>query len=138
MSDIGEWNPDDTKNRGFEIDIATLASLAELGEEAESGQLKSALSAEQISGSSHLMRLHKDAWAKAAPQLDDQQLSQLIRFFTVAEMLLPGWEAENKSPVIWLCRELKKRGKFPDKALIAWIRTNSTNKFLPYGNLLDL
>ena len=42
------------------------------------------------------------------------------------------------SPVIWLCRELKKRGAFPDPELIQWIKENTDNKFLPYGNLLDL
>ncbi len=138
MSDIGEWNPDDTKSRDFEISIETLASLAELGEDPECSDLKTALSPVQISGWRHLMRLHKDAWARAAPELDDQQLKRLVRFFTIAEMQLPGWEAENRSPVIWLCRELKERGKFPDRELVAWIKAHSTNKFLPYGNLLDL
>ena len=138
MTNVGAWDPTDHKSAEYQIDLETLRRFAELGSEQQLATLKESLSAEQIDANRHLMRLHKDPWLKAAPALSDQQLINLVRFFTVAEMQLSGWEAENLSPVIWLCRTLKSRGLFPDKALTAWIKANSSNKFIPYGNLLDL
>jgi hypothetical protein len=59
----------------------------------------------------------------------------LIRFFTRAEMAFAAWKGGDRSPVIALAAELKRRGDFPD-GLTAWIRANSDNRFLPYGSLL--
>ena len=78
-----------------------------------------------------------DGWATQAGALDDQQLVQLAQFYTLAEQQLGGWRADDKSPVIALVRELKKRQRF-DGQLRKWIKANTDNKFLPHGNLADL
>ena len=51
-------------------------------------------------------------------------------------MRLPNWEALGRSPVIPLVAELKRRGRYP-RELTGWIKANTTNRFLPYGSLLD-
>ena len=75
-------------------------------------------------------------WAKAGENLSDDEVIALIRLFTLAESAFSGWEAGDASPVIPLAALLKRRGSYPTD-LTAWIRTNSDNRFLPYGNLMD-
>lgn len=75
-------------------------------------------------------------WANAARALDDQRIVALIRFFTRGEMAFAGWKAGDRSPVIALAAELKRRGTFPAD-LTRWIRANSDNRFLPYGSLMQ-
>lgn len=75
-------------------------------------------------------------WAAAAESLSDADVVALIRLFTLAESRLTGWESGERSPVIPLARELKRRGSYPAE-LTAWIKANSDNRFLPYGSLMD-
>jgi len=75
-------------------------------------------------------------WAKAAQALDDDRILALIRFFTRGEMAFAGWKGGDRSPVIVLAAELKRRGTFPAD-LTRWIRANSDNRFLPYGSLMQ-
>jgi hypothetical protein len=75
-------------------------------------------------------------WAQAALPLDDDDVIALIRLFTLAESAIPGWEAGDASPVIPLVALLKRRGAYPQE-LTGWIKSNSDNRFLPYGNLMD-
>ena len=79
---------------------------------------------------------HPD-WLEQAKQLDDEELVQLARFYTVAEQQLSGWRADDKSPVIAFVRELKNRRQF-DAQLRKWIKAHTDNKFLPHGSLTDL
>lgn len=140
MSTVDTWDPsqnndaDNTSN----IDIDVLLRLAKISFNGQLDHLSEALSSDEITTHRHLMKRHKDDWFKVSEDLEQHTLVHLVRFFTLAEAQLAGWEAGSKSPVIWLCRELKKRGAFPDAELIAWIKDNTDNKFLPYGNLLDL
>jgi len=87
--------------------------------------------ARQATGS----RLGAD-WAETAEGLADDEVVALIRLFTLAESALPGWEAGDASPVIPLAAVLKRRGSYPGD-LTGWIRANSDNRFLPYGNLMN-
>jgi hypothetical protein len=75
-------------------------------------------------------------WSAAGEALEDAEVIALVRLFTLAEKTLSGWEAGDASPVIPLATLLKARGSYP-RALTAWIRANSDNRFLPYGNLMD-
>lgn len=139
MTTVDTWDPsqnNDTDNNRITHDVLLRLAKTSINEQLD--QLLQALTDDEISAHRHLMKQHKDDWLEAAAELDQDTLTHLVRFFTLAEMQLPGWEAGSKSPVIWLCRELKKRGAFPDAELIQWIKSNTDNKFLPYGNLLDL
>jgi len=138
VSITGSWSPDQGQQDDKpSIPVKRLENLLQLcGQEPLQSLPK--LESSLIDSEAELMRMHKDSWLASAKQLTDAQIVQLIRFFTLAEEMLPGWEAGPRSPVIWLCRVLKSRGLFPDSALIEWIRGHSSNKFLPYGNILDL
>jgi hypothetical protein len=52
-------------------------------------------------------------------------------------MRYPEWKAEAKSPVVALMRVLKKRKTVPAD-LVSWIKANTSNRFLPHGDLMDL
>ena len=135
---IGNWDPNqDQKNTNATIDQQILRRFIALSEADQLAQLNQQLSQQEIDGHRPLMKTHKDVWAQATENLSNEELIHLARFFTLAEEQLPGWEAGSLSPVVWLCRALKSRGAFPDQELIQWIKQNSSNKFLPYGNILD-
>jgi hypothetical protein len=139
MTTVDTWDPSQNNtDDGGTIDRDVLLRLAKTSSHNQLDKLCQALSSDEIDNYRHLMSHHKEDWLKVSEDLEQHTLVHLIRFFTLAEMQLSGWEAGSKSPVIWLCRELKKRGAFPDPELIQWIKANTDNKFLPYGNLLDL
>jgi len=75
-------------------------------------------------------------WRALAGDLSDDEIVSLIRLFTLAEAVIPAWEAGAKSPVIPLVAEMKNRGSLPAD-LTRWIKANTENRFLPYGSLLD-
>jgi len=138
VSITGSWSPDQgQQDNKPSIPAQRLEALLQLCIEQPLESLPK-LDGTLIESEAELMQMHKDSWLASARPLSDAQIVQLIRFFTLAEETLPGWEAGSRSPVIWLCRELKHRGQFPDSKLIEWIRGHSSNKFLPYGNILDL
>ena len=83
-----------------------------------------------------LMSLDADQWTAAAREQDAVELVAWIRFFTLAETRLPGFEAGAKSPVIPLARCLRERREYPAD-LTSWIRAHSDNRYLPHGSLLD-
>jgi hypothetical protein len=82
-----------------------------------------------------IMRLDKTHWFDKKEPLFTTDIIALIKFFTLAEMQLTGWTAEEKSPVIWLTKILRQKGEALDKDLLLWIKTYSDNKFLPHGAL---
>lgn len=75
-------------------------------------------------------------WHEAAQSLSNEQIESLVRFFTLAEEAISGWEAGAKSPVVPLVKVLKARGNY-DPALTRWIKANTSNRFLPRGSLMD-
>jgi len=100
---------------GFGFDVAEIAALAPFARDGGAGS--------------------PIDWAKASEGLDSERIIALIRLFTLAEVAFPAWKGGDRSPVIALAAALKRRGAFPS-GLIAWIRANSDNRFLPYGSLL--
>jgi hypothetical protein len=82
-----------------------------------------------------IMHADKTSWFDKKEQLSTADVIALIKFFTLAEMQLSNWTAEEKSPVIWLTKILRQKGKTLDKDLLLWIKSYSDNKFLPNGAL---
>jgi hypothetical protein len=60
----------------------------------------------------------------------------LIRLFTLGEGQFSTWQAGAKSAVVKLVRVLKQRGEMTPE-LTTWIKANTDNRFLPYGDLMD-
>jgi hypothetical protein len=131
MSDIGVWQPDENH---VTVDGALIERL--LGAAACLDQPDFGLTAAEVERFAALMRLPATDWTTVAAGATDEQLVALVKFFTLAEMRLPNWEALARSPVIPLVAQLKHRGTYP-RELTGWIKANTTNRFLPYGSLLD-
>ena len=130
MSDVGSWDPSERiVLEARHLECVHRASLrleeADFGlDEAERRLL------------APVMSLDAEQWSAAARDRDAAELVAWIRFFTLAEARLPGFEAGAKSPVIPLARALRERGEYPAD-LTAWIKANSENRFLPHGSVLD-
>ena len=125
---IDVWEP----QKPLSIDEALLQELAGVYRRGET--LAEQLDEPWVKDKMQLMHQEADAF-RAAQNLSDDVLADLIRFFTLAEMQLSGWEAGKKNPVIYLVRILKDRDGF-DPELRKWIKTNTDNRYLPYGSAL--
>ncbi|MXW52107.1 MAG: hypothetical protein F4X81_19010 [Gammaproteobacteria bacterium] len=127
---VGAWDPAEQIVELSDSVLAELLAAADCLDEESFG-----LSVAQVSRLAATVRLRPEAWRPAAA-LDDQQVIRLVRLYTLAEGRFPEWKAGSASPVIALCRLLRRRGAWPAD-LTAWIKAHSDNKFLPYGSLAD-
>lgn len=112
----------------------TDAVLARLLEAAAAGAPGFGLAAQEVTSLSPAAT--SDAWPDVFESLDAEQLVALARLFTLAETELAGWQAGAKSPVIAIVAHLRATQQCPAD-LIGWIKANTDNRFLPYGNLMD-
>jgi hypothetical protein len=127
-------NSFDPKSVKTEISDANLALLLAAARKLDSSDF--GLSAPTIADLAAVSR-HPDVdWTARVEGLGDDDVVALIRLFTLAEGVFPSWQAGGKSPVIVLAAALKRRGTYPAE-LTPWIKTNTDNRFLPYGNLMD-
>ncbi len=126
---IGNWEPEAPKTK-LTVNMLTPA-LSLTDPDSFPAEAPAAINALKPFANSFALQ-----WEDVLAQLSDEQLISLIRFFTLAESQWSDWHGGDRNPVIWLCKALKKRGLFPDKELTAWIKNNSDNRFLPYGNAL--
>ena len=91
---------------------------------------------DNIINSTFLIGCDPSQWFDAVESWDNASIILLMRFFTVIENQFPDqWHAEEKSPVIFLGKALKKRKAFPGKEFVSWIKNHSSNRFLPHGPL---
>jgi predicted nucleic acid-binding Zn ribbon protein len=127
---IGTWEPAKSSSLTVERLQELLTQISSLEENA----LTASLNDDFIRSNSQLMKLDAISW-QVAEQLAEDDLVALIRFFTLAEMQLSGWEAGNRSPVIPLVKILKQRNQFSQE-LRKWIKTSTDNRYLPYGSAL--
>ena len=129
---VGVWNP----GGGGELVVSAelLKEVVSVVREADLAQLGTSLPADFIAGKNTLMKQEAAAFAPAA-DLADEDLELLIRFFTLAEMQLSGWEGGKKNPVIYLVKILKDRGAFTPE-LRKWVKGNTDNRYLPNGAVL--
>ena len=76
-------------------------------------------------------------WAEKAQTIEPPSvLEALIKIFTLGEMNYASWAAGDKSPVIALVKELKRREAY-DSSVTKWVKAHTTNRFLPHGSLMD-
>ncbi|WP_299580258.1 hypothetical protein [uncultured Microbulbifer sp.] len=132
---VGAWEPQvggqqEENHREFDRDQLQRLISAALSDNALSGALK-----EEDLNSSQLIRLPAQQWLEESQHWNNEQLWQLIRFFTIAEMELPGWDAGAESAVIPLAKELRKRKAPLQREQLLWLRQHSNNRYLPYGPL---
>lgn len=133
---LGTWDPKIEQSKiEFAIDRKLLDRFIDYAQNDQLENLSSLLSSIEQQTFVAYMKLSKEEWAAAAKEMNDQQIENLMRFFTVAENL-PGWEAGAKSPVIWLGKIIKERGVGISRELQRWIKQNSANHYLPHGALM--
>ena len=129
MAGVEVWQPDDTP-----LNSPALSRFVEASKFIDEPML--GLSSVEIEKWASVMKRTAHEWASALTNESEPRLISLVKFFTLAEMRLPGWEAGARSPVIRIVAELRRRNAYP-KDLTAWIKANSTNRFLPYGSLTE-
>ena len=131
---VGNWTPEgDTEQPS--IDQNFLRQCLQLAEGGRLEELPTAIDGDEQVRHQGMMRLPFSAWEPLLADYTSAELQCLIRFFTRAEMLLPGWEAGEHSPAIWANRVLKQRGERLDTEELRWIRAHTTNRFIPNGGL---
>lgn len=131
---VGTWEPNQDKDKPEPIEEDMLRRFMVLGGSDQLAVLAGVMEASDKSAGARLMQLSTASW-DVAKAFADSEIENLIRFFTLAEMALPGWEAGKKSPVICLVQILKSRDAF-SADLRKWIKKNSDNRYLPYGSVL--
>lgn len=132
---VGSWNPEGEQPAPT-VAETQLAQLANLTRQNTIEDLAKWLSQEDQQWLASTMPVEGLDWQAAANNLSDDDLVVLIRFFTLAEMKVPGCTAGISSPVISLNKLLKARGSKLDKETLQWIKANSDNRFLPNGPIL--
>lgn len=139
MGDVGVWDPKAGPGLGTQVPSATerkppmhlvRQAAAQLGADGFGldGAERDRLAPWMTAGHS--------VWEEAAESADADELVAWIRFFTLAEAKLSGFEAGARSPVVSLARVLRQRNAYPSD-LTRWIKANTTNRFLPHGSLAD-
>ena len=129
---VNAWTPA-TNHKPNLVDLKQFAQIG--SDNASLKDIASHLSESDIANKTFYMRSEQEAWNDLLPQLNTDELIALIRFFTLAETQLAGWEAGALSPVIWINKYLRSKNQTLDKELLLWIRNNSTNRFIPNGPL---
>ena len=139
----GTWEPQSEagNNNSYTLELSFLTRLINEVSTFESTntidtiEANTLLSNEERQSHKKIMTLPKENWFAISDELSENDIILLIKFFTLAEKQINDWIAEEKSPVIWLSKMLRKKGSTLDKNLLLWIKSNSNNKFLPYGPL---
>ena len=128
MSDVGAWEPpsnlDASHARALDSAAAAVAGYSLTVEEGIANSLRQVIAAPP------------DQRGRLFENRDSRRLVGWLRALTLAEETIAGCEAGAKSPVIALARLLRARGDYPDD-LTPWIKQVSSNRFLPYGSLMD-
>ncbi|MFA0811220.1 hypothetical protein [Microbulbifer epialgicus] len=132
---VGAWEPQvsgQQEESQWEFDRDQLQRLITAAASNDSliGAIK-----EEDQQASRLIRLPAQYWLEESQYWSDDQLWQLIRFFTLAEMQLAGWDAGAESAVIPLAKILRQRKASLKHEQLLWIRKHSNNRYLPYGPL---
>ncbi len=134
---IGAWDPNEQQQtETFSPSAEQLDLFISLSRDGKLDSLAEQIEAQQQTDWRPVMKLEREFWLNKSADFSEEELIHLIRFFTQAEMLLPGWEAAELSPVIGLVKALRKRGTPPAKELLLWIKDKSNNRFLPNGPLI--
>ncbi len=138
----GTWDPSSPLNdkSSYRLDIDFLKDIIQRVKKTDfilqtEFNVSALLSAEEEKQHAGIMQLDKNDWEIVDKQFSDEEIIILIKFFTLAEIQFTYWKGEKTSPVIWLSKLIRRRGKALDKELLVWIKSTSTNKFLPYGPL---
>lgn len=131
---VGDWTPEHVVAQQ-EIDSGWLKQCVQLGLQDSLETMADQLGEAEVRAKAACMRLPAEQWQRACAGFGSDELVALIRFFTRAEMLLPGWDAGKDSPAIALNKLLRQRGEKLSRDTLLWIRQHSDNRYIPNGGL---
>ena len=127
--EVQSWNPADGQVSASEVRI--LARAAEHLDHPHLG-----LTEQEQAELLVAVQKGADSWRGLAEAWDARHVCNWVKALTLAEARLAGFDLGSKSPVIVLIQHLKQHHALPD-GLLDWVRSATTNRFLPYGNLQD-
>ena len=78
----------------------------------------------------------RNQWMKFVENEPSETIVAWVRVLTLAEKNLPNCETGKATPVLALIAVLKSRDAVPSD-LFQWIKANTKNRYLPYGDLMD-
>ena len=128
MPDVGQWNPRVNELKTEHLNMLTDAS--QMLYETTLG-----LREDQLATLRPVLVQSNSSWESAGSSVESSTVINWIKALVVLEETISGFEFGDKSPVIVLFRILKQRRDIPPN-FINWIRQHTSNRFLPYGNLL--
>ncbi|MBB5187090.1 hypothetical protein HNQ57_001353 [Zhongshania antarctica] len=131
---IGSWTPEKEKDT-LSIDTQWLQQCIALSRSDKLELLPAPFSEQEQQKYAVFMRVAPEQWQAAVADFSNDELVDLIRFFTRAEKLISGWDAGKESPAIWINKALRKRGEKLSRDMLLWIRANTDNRFIPNGGL---
>ena len=132
---VGTWEPPGQKKR-TNIKMSLIRRFLSFAESVDfEHQLADAdFRSAGLEKESWVMSTDKECWTELV-SLESEELNSLARLFTILERDLSGWEGGKFCPVIYIVKELRNRGDSISE-LKRWIKTNSTNRYLPYGSAI--
>jgi hypothetical protein len=134
---LNTWTPENASAKISADDIEkTLLEYIHIGAQQNLEQAIAELSPQQIQALTPLMKQDIAFWHTAADKLGTAEVIHLIHFFTLAEEKNSQLFAGKQSPVIALNKLLKKRNTPLSKEELLWIKSHSSNRFLPNGSVL--
>ena len=120
------------------MEVGTWEPAARLGDE-HARALDLAIQDLAAADASRLRQVAHADPSEHARLFDDCESVRLIgwlKALVLAEESIPGCDAGAQSPAIHLARLLRERNDYPAD-LTTWIKSVSSNRFLPYGSLAD-
>ena len=132
---ISSWQPESDLTT-VKIETQELDEFVALGHSDVVEKSTKQLTQEQIEKLQIYIKQSRAFWMQQAENISTEKLHNLIRFFTLAEENNSDLYCGNDSPVIAFNKVLKKRSEALDKDFLQWIKSHSTNRFLPNGSIL--
>lgn len=129
---VDSWTPPDSDQS---IDKALLDKALEISATDQLESLAQLHTDDEAQRLAAIMRLPEARWRETLEHYSSDQLHTLLRFFVRAETLVSGCDVADQNPAIWINRLLKRRGEKLSRDELSWIRTNTTNRFIPNGAL---
>lgn len=129
MPDVVQWNPKSANLSSVHAEV-----LHTLVNELDNETFSVTEQQREILGP--VLRIQHNSWLEFAEKRSTDLLVGWIKVIVLCTKQYPELESGAKSPVIPLVRALRERGQYPT-TLTTWIKSHSSNKFLPYGSLDD-
>ena len=77
-----------------------------------------------------------EAWSALLTSLSNDEILALAYFYTRAEMVWAEFISKDNNPAIRCFQHLKSTKSLPEKALIKQLKSETDNRFIPYGSVL--